>query len=363
MKANLEDFLADVQNRREELTSALSSPEISVSDRNRFQRELSHLSGIAEQCGKVSAIEESIREAKGQLREHEGEEDIVELFAEELKDLKLSLKNEEEALEDLMYPPDESDRQSAFLEIRAGTGGQEAALFASDLNRMYANYAAKRGWRVAVVSAGLTDIGGIREVVLHVQGKGVYGTFKHESGVHRVQRVPKTEASGRIHTSTATVAILPEVDETEIQISPADLRIDVFRASGAGGQHVNKTDSAVRITHIPTGVVVSCQDERSQHKNKAKAMKVLQSRLVAAQREKLDAEASQKRKQLIGGGMRSEKIRTYNFPQNRVTDHRIGLTLKKLDLVLEGDLDEIFEALSSEEKRLRRAEAFKLDHS
>jgi peptide chain release factor 1 len=269
--------------------------------------------------------------------------------------LQRQLSNLEKELEDVLFPPDELDRSSTFIEIRAGAGGQEAALFASDLLRMYTNYALKRGWSPNVVSSSETDLKGFKEVVLHVKGKSAYAAFKNESGVHRVQRVPDTETSGRVHTSTVTVAVFPEVsDDLEIEISPEDLRIDVYRASGAGGQHVNTTDSAVRITHIPTGVVVSCQDERSQHKNKAKALKVLKSRLVTEQRRKQDEEEAKKRKEQVGRGMRAEKARTYNYPQNRVTDHAFNVTFNNLDYIVEGELDKLIEALQEKEREERR---------
>jgi peptide chain release factor 1 len=247
------------------------------------------------------------------------------------------------------------DDRSVYLEIRAGAGGQEAALFAGDLQRMYTNYALKKGWRVEVDSLSTTDLGGMREVVLHIEGRGVFGHLRFESGVHRVQRVPQTETQGRVHTSTATVAVLPEAEEVDVTINPADLRIDTFRAGGAGGQHVNKTDSAIRITHVPTGTVVSCQEDRSQHKNRAKAMKMLQSRLLAVQMEKQQLEMSQQRKEQVGTGDRAEKVRTYNFPQNRVTDHQVDVTLKKLDMVMEGALDEIVDALRKKARESRRS--------
>jgi peptide chain release factor 1 len=241
-----------------------------------------------------------------------------------------------------------------FLEIRSGTGGQEAALFAADLLRMYTAYALAHGWKTSLVSASPTDLGGYREIVLEIKGKGLYGRLKYESGVHRVQRVPETETGGRVHTSTATVAVLPEAKEVDVQINQSDLRIDTYRASGAGGQHVNTTDSAIRITHIPTGVVVACQDERSQHKNRTQAMKILQSRILSAEQEKQDQEESRMRKEQVGGAKRSEKVRTYNFPQNRVTDHQVSVTLKKLDQVMQGQLDEIIEALQDKEREERR---------
>ena len=240
----------------------------------------------------------------------------------------LALKQRE--LDDILYPADERNDRSVYLEIRAGAGGQEAALFVADLQKMYTNYAQKMHWRVSVESVSTTDFGGFREIILHIQGKGVYGHLRYESGVHRVQRVPATETQGRIHTSTVTVAVLPEAEEVDVTINPSDLRIDVYRSSGAGGQHVNTTDSAVRVTHIPTGVAVACQEERSQHKNKAKAMKLLQSRLLAAQMEKSEAEMRKQRKEQVGTGERAEKVRTYNFPQNRVTDHQVDVTLKSL---------------------------------
>ncbi len=254
-----------------------------------------------------------------------------------------------------MFPPDEHDNRSVFLEIRAGAGGKEAALFVADLLKMYTNYAQRKHWRAVVDSSSDTDLGGFKEVVLHIDGKDVYGHLKRESGVHRVQRVPETEGSGRVHTSTVTVAVLPEAKEVDVQINPSDLRIDVYRSSGAGGQHVNTTDSAVRITHIPTGVVVACQDERSQHKNKAKAMKTLQSRILAAHIEKEEAKMSKDRKEQVGSGMRAEKVRTYNYPQNRVSDHQVDVTLKKLDQVMLGDLDEIIQALRDQERQSRRS--------
>jgi len=278
----------------------------------------------------------------------------LELFVEEVEQLKKDLASAQAELDDILYPPDEHDTRSVFLEIRAGAGGKEAALFVADLLKMYTNYALQKNWGAALLSSSQTDLGGYREAVLHVKGKDVYKSLKLESGVHRVQRVPETEASGRIHTSTATVAALPEAKEVEFNIKPEELRIDVFRASGAGGQHVNTTDSAVRITHLPSGVVVSCQDERSQHKNKTKALKILRSRLLAHQKEEHAQKTSKQRKELVGSGMRAEKVRTYNYPQNRITDHQVNLTLKKLDIVMQGDIEEIVQALIAKDRQERK---------
>ncbi len=342
-----------LQNRYDELAEQVSSPALENSKRHVVQKELSVLSTLLSKHKEIVRLEDEYKQLEEQKAANTDPE-FAQLLDEELQTVQNALKREQEALENLMFPPNEMDSRSAFVEIRAGAGGQEASLFAADLLRMYTNYAMKHNWRVSVVSISTTDLGGYREIVLHIEGKGVYGHLKYESGVHRVQRVPVTEASGRIHTSTATVAVLPEAEEVDISINPADLRIDVYRSSGAGGQHVNTTDSAVRITHIPSGVVVTCQDERSQHKNKAKALKMLQARLLAAQQEKQEAELSQKRKELVGSGMRAEKVRTYNFPQNRVTDHQVEVTLKKLDMVLEGELDEIVDALRERERQERR---------
>jgi peptide chain release factor 1 len=342
-----------IQERYNELNAQVASAMLENNKRHTVQKELSYLSTLLNKNKEIEQLEHEYKLVVSQASENSDPE-LAVLFNEELLGLKATLDREREALEKLMFPPDELDSRSVFLEIRAGAGGQEASLFAADLLRMYTNYALKRQWNVSIVSTSSTDLGGYREIVLHIEGKDIYGHLKHESGVHRVQRVPITEASGRIHTSTATVAVLPEAQEVDIAINPADLRIDVYRSSGAGGQHVNTTDSAVRITHIPTGVVVTCQDERSQHKNKAKALKILQSRLLASQKEKQESETSQKRKELVGGGMRAEKVRTYNFPQNRVTDHQADVTLKKLDMVLEGDLDDIINALIECEYNERR---------
>lgn len=350
--------LSQLQTRYNDLTNELAA----VTDNAQrvvLQKELARLLRIIDAHKDLNRLDTVIAEAKNQLKHSLEDAEMAELFKVELHDLELEKLEKERALEDLMIPSDEHDERSVFIEIRAGAGGQEAALFAADLLRMYTNYAIKKGWRTAVVDESFTDLGGIRDVTLHVEGEGAYGHLKFEAGVHRVQRVPKTETAGRVHTSTATVAVLPEAQEVDVSVNPADLRIDVFRASGAGGQHVNTTDSAVRITHIPTGVVVSCQDERSQHKNKSKALKVLQSRLLAFEKERHAAEVGKQRKDQVGRGMRAEKVRTYNFPQNRVTDHNADITLKKLDYVIEGDLGEIVEALRALDREERRKLALK----
>lgn len=346
-------FWQELQERYDYLTEQLIAPTLEHSKRHLLQREVSYLSTILAKHREITALEIQHADILSQKAANTDPE-FAQLLDEESQEIETKLKHVQDELDLIMYPADPLNNRSVFLEIRAGTGGQEAALFAGNLLRMYSMYALKKNWHVSIVSASPTDLGGYREVVLHIEGKDVFGHLKYESGVHRVQRVPATETAGRIHTSTATVAILPEAHEVELSVNPADLRIDVYRAGGAGGQHVNTTDSAVRITHIPTGLVVTCQDERSQHKNKAKALKVLQSRLLSIQKEKHDAEMSQKRKELVGTGMRSEKVRTYNFPQNRVTDHQVEVTLKKLDMVLEGNLDDIIEPLMAKEREDRR---------
>lgn len=342
-----------IQNRHEALNAQLADPHLDREKRQHLQREASHLRILLEYHDILAGLEKAIEQTQ-MVAVHEKDAEMAELYASELEELrqKQSIKTRE--LDLIIAPRDEHDDRSVYLEIRAGTGGQEAALFVGDLAKMYTNYALKKGWRATVESANATDLGGYREVVLYIQGKDVYGHLKYESGVHRVQRVPATETQGRVHTSTATVAVLPEAKEVEVSISPADLRIDVYRSGGAGGQHVNTTDSAVRITHLPTGVVVTCQDERSQLKNKNKAMKVLQSRLLAHQMEKQAAAMSQVRKEQVGSGTRAEKARTYNYPQNRITDHQADITLKKLDIVMQGNLEEIVEALQEREYEQRK---------
>lgn len=343
----------EIQEQYDALAVKLTDPSLDSASRRTLQKEMSRLASLLGRHNDIVALEKKIQEAKNQAQMNTDPE-LALLFQEEIDDLTAQHTAAELSFEELMFPADPLDDRSVYLEIRAGTGGQEAALFAGDLLRMYTNYAIKRGWKVSIEDSSPTDLGGYKEVVVHIAGAGVYGDLKHESGVHRVQRVPATEGSGRIHTSTATVAVLPEADDVDVTINPNDLRIDTYRSGGAGGQHVNRTDSAVRITHIPTGLVVACQDERSQHKNRAKALKVLQSRLLAAQTAQQNREMSEKRREQVGTGERAEKVRTYNFPQNRITDHQVDLTLKNLDVVIEGELDPIIQALREKERTDRR---------
>ena len=336
-----------VENRYEQRGVELTRPEI-VSDNAQFRslmKEHSELTPIVEKYRELKAAEKSAEEARRLLEDSSLDADFKELAEEELKAAQETQTSAAEQLKLLLLPKDPNDSKNVIVEIRAGAGGEEAALFAAALFRMYTMYAESHNFRVEVTNENETELGGYKEISFMVEGEGAYSRLKYESGVHRVQRVPDTETQGRIHTSTATVAVMPEADDVEIEINPADLKIDTFRSSGAGGQHINKTSSAIRITHIPTGTVVECQDERSQFKNKDKAMRVLRARLFdAAQREHDEAIASDRRSQ-VGTGDRSERIRTYNFPQGRLTDHRIGLTIYKLDAVMNGDIDEIVDAL------------------
>ena len=331
--------------RVDEINRLLSDPSVlgQTSEIQRLNKERAELIAQGELYHEFSALLKQIAETED-LREDPHPE-VRDLARDELKQLQGRRAELESRAKALLTHKDPRDEKNTFIEVRAGTGGDEAGLFAVELVRMYTRYAERRRWRIEVIDSNITEIGGVKEAVLLVEGKGAYSRFKHESGVHRVQRVPATEASGQIHTSTVTVAVMPEVEEVDVQIDPKDLKIDTFCSSGAGGQSVNTTYSAVRITHIPTGVVVSCQDERSQLKNRNKAMRNLRARIVEAEKEKQESEIAQQRKSQVGTGERSEKIRTYNFPQNRVTDHRVGLSLHRLDQVLQGDMDEIIEGL------------------
>ena len=350
------DKLDALEARYRELEIMISDPDL-PKDRTRYRevlQEHAHLSKIVESYGAYKKLRKRLEETEA-LWEQEKDPELRNLAKEELEQIRFQLGEKEKELKELLVPRDPRDDKNVIMEIRAGTGGEEAALFAADLFRMYTRYAEGKGWKVEVMDANETELGGFKEIIFSVSGPGAYGDLRYESGVHRVQRVPVTEAGGRIHTSAVTVAVLPEAEETEVDIRPEDLRIDVFRASGAGGQHVNKTESAVRITHLPTGMVVTCQDEKSQHKNKARALRVLRARLYEMEEQKRLQEESAIRRSMVGSGDRSERIRTYNFPQNRITDHRINLTLYKLDSVLEGELGEIIEAL----KLTEREEAYK----
>jgi peptide chain release factor 1 len=340
--------LEEVERRYETLSHLLSQPEL-INRQDEFQKvakEYAELGKVVDLYRRVKKLDEEIKDSQ-HLLAHEEDEEMKRLVKEELSRLTGEREKMEEDLRMALLPKDPNDEKNILLEIRAGTGGDEAGLFAGDLFRMYTRFAEKQGWRMEVLNRHYTGVGGFKEIIALIEGKGVYSRLKYESGVHRVQRVPTTEAQGRIHTSTVTVAILPEAEEVDIQIDPNDLRIDIFRSSGPGGQSVNTTDSAVRITHLPTGMVVSCQDEKSQHKNKAKALKILRARLLDKVRGEKQVEISEKRRTQVGTGERSERIRTYNFPQGRVTDHRIGLTLYRLDGVLGGDLDEILNPLTT----------------
>ena len=354
---NLDEKLSRVLTRHEELGALLGKPETAGSDDFiKLSREYADLSGMVEGIEAYVSAKKEMADLQELLDDADSDADMRAMAEDELQGLKVRLPELEHEVKLLLLPKDEADERSAILEVRAGTGGDEAALFAADLFRMYQRYAEAQRWKVELMDLSETGIGGYKEVVASITGKGVFARLKYESGVHRVQRVPSTESGGRIHTSAATVAVLPEAEDVDIQIEDKDLRIDVFRASGPGGQSVNTTDSAVRITHLPTGIVVSQQDEKSQHKNKAKGMRVLRARLYEHERQQKDAARAAQRKGQVGSGDRSERIRTYNFPQGRVTDHRINLTLHKLDRIMEGELDELIDALTAEDQAQRLSE-------
>ena len=348
-----------LEKRFSEINTMICDPEI-ISNQNEYKKlmkEHKELEPIVEKYKEYKKIDSDIEGTKELLNEGELDKELKEIAESELEDGKEKLKKISEELKVLLLPKDPNDDRNVIVEIRGGAGGEEAALFSAALFRMYSMYADSKKWKTEILNCNETQLGGYKEISFMISGEGAYSRLKYESGVHRVQRVPETESQGRVHTSTVTVAVLPEAEDIEIDINPADLQIDTYRAGGAGGQHVNKTESAIRITHIPTGVVVECQDERSQYKNKDKAMKVLKSRLLEAKRKEHDDEIAQERRSQVGTGDRSERIRTYNYPQSRMTDHRIGLTIYRLEDILNGNLDEIIDALITADR------AAKLGHS
>ncbi|MFP4687012.1 MAG: peptide chain release factor 1 [bacterium] len=355
MKLKFEPQLEELEEHLDHLQTLLNSPD-ELADSSKFQEislQYSQLKPVVDSYRKFKQLREEYEESKQLLAESSGE--MAELAREEMVDLEQQLDELAVRLKELLIPPDPDSKRNVILEVRAGTGGEEAALFAADLFRMYSRYAGERNWKIEPLDITPAAHGGYKQLVAEVKGKDVYGCLQYESGIHRVQRVPETESGGRIHTSAATVAVLPEARDIDIQINPEDLKVDTYRASGAGGQHVNKTDSAVRITHQPTGNIAQCQDERSQHKNKARALKILRSRLYEQEKSQRDEQRREKRKNQVGSGDRSEKIRTYNFPQSRVTDHRINLTLYNLEEILDGNLEELITALR-EADRLEKLE-------
>ena len=339
--------LQEVENRFEEVNELVCNPDI-VSDQEKYtklMRELKHLTPVVEKFREYKKAKQTEEESRAMLDEGGMDADFAQMVKEEFEQSREDMERIEEELKVLLLPRDPNDDKNVIIEIRGGAGGEEAALFAGVLFRMYSMYGDTKGFKTEVLSANATELGGYKEISFMISGEGPYSRLKFESGVHRVQRVPETESMGRIHTSTVTVAVLPEAQEVDVEINPSDLQIDTFRSSGAGGQHVNKTESAIRITHIPTGTVVECQDERSQYKNKDRAMKILRSRILEAERRKQSEAIAGERRAQVGTGDRSERIRTYNYPQGRVTDHRIGLTLYRLEAILNGDLDELIDAL------------------
>jgi peptide chain release factor 1 len=342
----MNERLESLLRRHDELSGMIQDPDL-VKDQKKYRdvmKEYSQVSAVSAAWKEIEGLSARLADARAMIQD-EKDAEMRELAREEYRDLEQHLKDAEDRLKILLIPRDPLDEKNIIMEIRAGTGGEEAALFAADLFRMYSRFAETKAWKFEIMSSNETELGGFKEIVFSISGSNVYENLRYESGVHRVQRVPATEASGRIHTSAVTVAVLPEADETEIDIRPDDLRIDVMRAGGPGGQCVNTTDSAVRITHLPTGVTVHCQDEKSQIKNKAKAMRILRARIYEMEEARARSERAEARKSQVGSGDRSERIRTYNFPQNRMTDHRINLTLYKLDLIMQGDVGELFDSL------------------
>jgi len=347
MKPSMQKKLAGLSDRIQELNTLLSTETITddMDLYRKITKEHSDITPIVDEYHAYKKNEDNLNEAQGMLSDPE----MKEFAQEEIEQCKLKLATIEDNLQKLLLPKDPSDEKNIFLEIRAGTGGDESALFAGDLFRMYSRYAERQGWKMEIVSSSESEVGGFKEIIMKIIGYGAYSKLKFESGGHRVQRVPDTETQGRIHTSACTVAVLPEADEiSDVIINPAEIRLDTYRASGAGGQHINKTDSAVRITHLPTGIVVECQDDRSQHRNKAQAMSVLAARIRDVQVREQQSKLASDRRSLIGSGDRSERIRTYNYPQGRITDHRINLTLYKIDAITDGDMGELINALSNE---------------
>ena len=354
---SINEKLANVVNRYDELEALISAPGVSADDMVKMNKELSQLAPVVEAVKNFNRREQDMQDAKAMMEDASLDKDMRDMAEAEYYELKEELPALEKEIKILLLPKDADDEKNAILEVRAGTGGDEAALFAAVLFEMYQRYSALQGWKFEILDADENGLGGYKQASAKITGKDVFAKLKFESGAHRVQRVPVTESQGRVHTSAATVAVLPEIEEVDLYINPADLKIDVYRASGAGGQHVNRTESAVRITHIPTGVVVQCQDDRSQYKNKEKAMNHLRAKLYDQQKESIDSAYSEKRKLQIGSGDRSERIRTYNYPQGRVTDHRINLTLYKLNDVVTGDaLGEIVDALVSEDQAQKLSE-------
>ncbi len=346
------DKLKDIESRFEEINLQLSDPAV-ISNQEKYvalMKELNDISQIVKVYREYAEALKGIDDVYLMLKENSDDPDFKQMLQDELHELEDKKPDLEQKLKILLLPADPNDEKNVIIEIRGGAGGDEAALFASSLLRMYTMYAETKKWKTEILDINEIGIGGIKEVVFLISGNGAYSRFKYESGVHRVQRVPETESQGRIHTSTVTVAVLPEVEDVDVDINLNDVQVDTYRSSGAGGQHVNKTDSAIRLTHIPTGIVVACQDERSQHKNKEKAFKILRSKLYEMAQENQDKEIAQNRKSQVGTGDRSERIRTYNFPQGRVTDHRIGLTLYKIEAIMNGDLDDLMDALITEDQ-------------